>query len=210
MSPTQLALQLHQERTHVACGFRETRKRPARGHSRNGPYPGSRYSCAQITLDPSDFGSSRKQPKPIWRSPETANIQQKQQIIPANYWGFMLSNFKAKIPACFQNYMGSKVICPQVCNLHPGLCHAHSNLIFVSTRTTYSKVINFRGGTSGIVPSKAPFAGSIFCASLRTSGLAATGVCGSRQQARPSSSGTLCLKGCPVDPKTSHRQRETA
>jgi len=32
------------------------------------------YSCGQITLDPSDFGSSRKQPKLIWKSPETANI----------------------------------------------------------------------------------------------------------------------------------------
>jgi len=121
MSPTQLALQLHQERTQVACGFREAWKRPVRGHSRNGPYPWSRYCCGQITLDPSDFGSSRKQPEPIWRSPETANIPQKQQIIPANYWGFMLSIFKAKIPACFQNYRGSQVICPQVCNPHPGV-----------------------------------------------------------------------------------------
>jgi len=44
---TQLALQVQQERTHVVCikctqdqvvCVRETRKRPARGHSRNGPW----------------------------------------------------------------------------------------------------------------------------------------------------------------------------
>jgi len=38
-------------------------------------------SCGLITLNPSNFGSSMKQPQPIWKSPETANIQQKQQII---------------------------------------------------------------------------------------------------------------------------------
>jgi len=36
-------------------------------------------------LDPSDFGSSRNQPKPIWKSPETANIQQKQLIIDKEF-----------------------------------------------------------------------------------------------------------------------------
>jgi len=48
------------------------------------------YSCGLISLDPSDFGSRRKQPKPVWKSPETANIKQKQQIIPENNLGFML------------------------------------------------------------------------------------------------------------------------
>ena len=38
------------------------------------------YSCGQITLNPSDFGNCRKQPKPFWKSPETANIQQKQLL----------------------------------------------------------------------------------------------------------------------------------
>ena len=35
---TQLALQVEQKRTHVVCSNREARKRPARGHSRNGPW----------------------------------------------------------------------------------------------------------------------------------------------------------------------------
>jgi len=39
------------------------------------------YSCGQITLDPSDFFNQQKQFKPMWKSPETANIQQKQQKI---------------------------------------------------------------------------------------------------------------------------------
>jgi len=42
------------------------------------------YSCGQITVDPSheiNFGSSRKQVNPVWKSPETANIQQKQQMV---------------------------------------------------------------------------------------------------------------------------------
>jgi len=34
----QLALQLCQKRTHVVCSNREARKRPARRHSRNGPW----------------------------------------------------------------------------------------------------------------------------------------------------------------------------
>jgi len=72
------------------------------------------YSCGQINLDPSNFGSRRKQPKPIGKITETANIQQKQQIIPVNNWGFMLFNFKTKLPASFRNYRGSKVICPQL------------------------------------------------------------------------------------------------
>jgi len=67
------------------------------------------YSCGQITLDPSDFGSSRKQPMSIWRSPDTANCQQKQQIIPTKNWVFMLFNFKTKLPACFQHYRGPKL-----------------------------------------------------------------------------------------------------
>jgi len=58
------------------------------------------YSCGQTTLDPSNFGSRRKQPKPIWKPPETANFQHKQQIIPANNWGFMLLNVKTKLPDC--------------------------------------------------------------------------------------------------------------
>jgi len=35
---TQLARQLHQERTQVVCSNREARKRPARRHSYNGPW----------------------------------------------------------------------------------------------------------------------------------------------------------------------------
>jgi len=67
------------------------------------------YSCGQITLDPSDFerkkdfGSSRKQPKSIRKSPQTADIQQEQQVIPANDWVFIIFNFETKLPACFQN-----------------------------------------------------------------------------------------------------------
>jgi len=67
------------------------------------------YSSGQITLDLSDFGSSREQPNPIWKSPETANFRQKQQIIPANNWVFLLWNFKTKLPAFFQNYRGPKL-----------------------------------------------------------------------------------------------------
>jgi len=67
------------------------------------------YFCGQITLDPSDFerkkdfGSSRKQPKSIRKSPQTADIQQEQQVIPANDWVFIIFNFETKLPACFQN-----------------------------------------------------------------------------------------------------------
>ena len=38
------------------------------------------YSCGQITLDPPDFGNNRKQLKLVWKSPETANAQKKQEI----------------------------------------------------------------------------------------------------------------------------------
>ena len=37
LAATQLARQLHQERTQVVCSNRESRKRPARRHSRDGP-----------------------------------------------------------------------------------------------------------------------------------------------------------------------------
>ena len=67
-----------------------------------------RYSCELITLDPSNFASSRKQHEPIWKSLKTANIQQRQQKIPANNWAIILFNFKTKLPASFQNYKGQK------------------------------------------------------------------------------------------------------
>jgi len=35
---TQLERQLQLEHTHVVCSYREAQKRPARGHSRNGPW----------------------------------------------------------------------------------------------------------------------------------------------------------------------------
>ena len=72
------------------------------------------YSCGQITLDPSDFGSSRKQPKPIWKSLETVNIPQKQLIIPTNNWVFILFNVKLNfLPASkitgVQSYLSTAV-----------------------------------------------------------------------------------------------------
>jgi len=90
------------------------------------------YSCGQITLNPSDFGSRKKQPKPIWKSPETANIQQKQQIIPANNWGFLHLNVKTKHPDCFQNYIcgslhgsdtfwGEGMVTNQLCRIVVGI-----------------------------------------------------------------------------------------
>jgi len=42
------------------------------------------YNCGQKSVDPSleiNFGSSKKQVNPVWKSPETANIQQKQQMV---------------------------------------------------------------------------------------------------------------------------------
>jgi len=62
------------------------------------------YSCGQRVLNLPDLGSSRKQLKPIWKSPDTANIQQIQQIIPG-FHAFLIE--KTKVPACFPNYRGS-------------------------------------------------------------------------------------------------------
>ena len=67
-----------------------------------------RLQRGQINLDPSDFKfeNSRKQPEPIRKSLQTANIQQKQHIIPANSWLFNLFNCEIKLPACLPNYRG--------------------------------------------------------------------------------------------------------
>ena len=53
------------------------------------------YSCGYLELRSSD-----KQPKQTWKSLQTANIQQKQQIMEI----FIRCNFKTKLSVCYQNH----------------------------------------------------------------------------------------------------------